>query len=215
MIFLTPAFRCRTGVGLSLCKSLAELLGGDLYLDTDYDSGVDGFPGTRFVIDLKTQPMSSDMLAEYTTTQEPSFLHHENNGEGSRADIPEDLSVLLVEDSLMLRKLFKRMIEKSFPNWRIDEAANGESALKLVDSNSYHVVFMDQYMASTDKQLLGTETVRALRAKDVDSIICGLSANDLERQFLEAGANCFLMKPFPTQPDVLVAEISRILRSKK
>ena len=204
----------RTGVGLSLCKSLAELLGGDLYLDTEYDSGVDGFPGTRFVVDLKTQPMSADMVTEYTTTQEPSFLHV-TDGDDSSSDIPEELSVLLVEDSLMIRKLFKRMVEKSFPKWKIDEAANGEIALKLVDSNSYQVIFMDQYMASTDKQLLGTETVRALRAKNVESIICGLSANDLERQFLDAGASCFMMKPFPTESEVLIQEIRRILTSEQ
>jgi hypothetical protein len=35
---------------------------------------------------------------------------------------------------------------------------------------------MDQHMASTEKQMLGTETVRALRAKGFKNTICGLSA---------------------------------------
>jgi CheY-like chemotaxis protein len=34
-----------------------------------------------------------------------------------------------------------------------------------VDSEAYDLIFMDQHMASTEKQMLGTETVRALRAK--------------------------------------------------
>lgn len=185
-----------------------------MWLDTEYDSGVDGFPGTRFVIDLKTLPMSPDQVTEYTTMHESLFFRPAAISEESHSDIPEELYVLLVEDSLTLRKLFRRTVEKCFPKWKIDEAANGETSLKMVDSNSYHVIFMDQYMASTDKQLLGTETIRALRAKNVDSIICGLSANDLERQFLEAGANSFLMKPFPTQSEVLIKEISHILSSK-
>ena len=66
-------------------------------------------------------------------------------------------------------------------------------------------------MASVEKQLLGTETVRALRARGVDSIICGLSANDMEQQFVEAGANGFLFKPFPCETETLSAELVRIL----
>jgi DNA-binding response OmpR family regulator len=52
-----------------------------------------------------------------------------------------------------------------------------------------------QSLFHSDKQLLGTETVRELRAKGVKSIICGLSANDLERSFLNAGADSFMAKP--------------------
>ena len=50
--------------------------------------------------------------------------------------------------------------------------------------------------ASVEKQLLGTETVRLLRARGVNSIIVGLSANDKEHEFLEAGATSFWTKPW-------------------
>ena len=66
-------------------------------------------------------------------------------------------------------------------------------------------------MASIEKQLLGTETVRAMRSKGVKSIICGLSANDIELQFMEAGAHAFMFKPFPCEKDQLSCEIVRIL----
>jgi signal transduction histidine kinase len=42
-----------TGIGLCVCKHLAELMGIVIWLDETYDSGVDGCPGTRFVVDLK------------------------------------------------------------------------------------------------------------------------------------------------------------------
>ena len=58
-------------------------------------------------------------------------------------------------------------------------------------------------MASTQKQLLGTETIRALRAKGVSSKICGLSANDLEQAFLNAGSDFFVLKPLPCGKDAL------------
>jgi hypothetical protein len=60
-----------------------------------------------------------------------------------------------------------------------------------VDLEPCDLIFMDQYMTSTEKQLLGTDTVRALRAKGFKNTICGLSANDLEQSFISADADCF------------------------
>jgi hypothetical protein len=57
--------------------------------------------------------------------------------------------------------------------------------------------YLCQQRASVEKQLLGTETVHAMRAKGVTAVICGLSANDVEEQFLNAGSNYFMYKPFP------------------
>jgi CheY-like chemotaxis protein len=71
-----------------------------------------------------------------------------------------------VDRDLILRKLFSRSVTKAAPTWKIQEAANGETALRLVDEEPYDLIFMDQYMTSTEKLLLGTDTVRALvRAK--------------------------------------------------
>ena len=72
---------------------------------------------------------------------------------------------------------------------------------------------MDQYMASTEKQLLGTEATRALRTKGVKSIICGLSANEMEKPFLEAGADAFTIKPLPSGKEALTRELHRILNT--
>ena len=68
-------------------------------------------------------------------------------------------------------------------------------------------------MASVKKQLLGTETVKAMRSRNVTSIICGLSANDMEGPFFDAGANAFMMKPFPCDHGTLKEEIFRIVDS--
>jgi hypothetical protein len=53
--------------------------------------------------------------------------------------------------------------------------------------------------------------VRELRAIGCNAIICGLSANDVEVSFLEAGANAFLSKPFPCRIDALHTELLRII----
>jgi len=66
-------------------------------------------------------------------------------------------------------------------------------------------------MASIEKQLLGTETTQAMRAKGVNSIICGLSANDVGGQFLDSGADSFMLKPFPCEKGALTCELLQIL----
>lgn len=72
-------------------------------------------------------------------------------------------------------------------------------------------------MAGPVKQMLGTETCVAMRAANVmggsqqPSIICGLSANDLEEGFKSSGATSFMMKPFPCAPKTLRIELSKLL----
>lgn len=245
-------------------------MGGELYLDDDYDSGIEGFPGTRFVVDLKKPPIDhpaghGESQSELNLTmEEPSPKHiltkafgSEGNGtattepqgeDGSDNEVlsvtklptdviatpppspatsaagsaiqspqsqplvlPEGLSVLFVDDDPILRKLFCRTIRKVAPEWTFREAANGETALRLVETEEFSLIFMDMYMASVEKQLLGTETVVELRARGVQSRICGLSANDLEVEFLKAGADAFLLKPFPCKAEELKIELLRIL----
>ena len=151
-----------TGIGLSLCENLTHLLNGDIWLDETYDSGVKDSPGARFVLRLNTPPISSgaildssDMGGTSSTTGELVHQNDENDRvSDNTVELPENLSVLFVDDDRILRKLFSRSVAKAAPTWNIQEAANGEAALRLVDSEPYDLIFMDQYMASTEKQII-------------------------------------------------------------
>ena len=231
-------------------------MGGDLYIDEGYHSGIDEFPGVRFVLNLRKSPLDFNdlMLDEYTMPMEacakqPNVSSHKTGTAAEtktgtlRASVvaetppesalaakhtdsatttastttpapvtlPENLNVLFVDDDMVLRKLFTRSVRKVAPTWSISEASNGETSLTMATEKQYDLIFMDQYMASVQKQLLGTETTRALRSQGCQSFICGLSANDVQKPFLDAGASAFLMKPLPCKPDVLKAELGRLL----
>jgi signal transduction histidine kinase/CheY-like chemotaxis protein len=251
-----------TGIGLSLCKQLTNLMGGKLWIDEDYDSGFSGCPGARFVVDLNVAPMEWDdeLLEKYEAYQEndrstslstaeevleevsidlskapnkakcgaksdslASSSHSTcvtqfssstmGQNDGADLQLPEELSVLFVDDDMVLRKLFSRSVRKIGPKWKVQEAGNGEAALSITKTETFDVIFMDQYMASVQKQLLGTEATKALRAQGVTSKICGLSANDVEKFFLEAGADSFMMKPFPCKPGALRKELFRVINT--
>jgi CheY-like chemotaxis protein len=211
-----------TGIGLCLCESLTHLLHGDIRLDESYDSGVRDSPGARFIIRLNTPPLSTEDIPPSSNgsmrSSSGELMHHNDENDEVRTmvvELPENLSVLFVDDDRILRKLFSRSVAKAAPTWKIHEAANGETALRLVDEEPYDLIFMDQYMSSTEKQLLGTDTVRALRAKGFKNRICGLSANDLEQSFTSAGADCFVLKPIPCERSLLEGILGKIVRSDR
>lgn len=213
-----------TGIGLAVCRSIMDLMGGSITLDESYDSGIPGAPGSRFVLELNADRMSSDRLSFMRSTMgsdsyktlrfkssrtdlsvddfrgSESLLRMsslsaavgdaaaavratQTGGEPSTEQkeeelIPDTMSVLFVDDDTVLRKLFVRSINKALPEWSVEQCSNGETALRLTDFKYYDIIFMDQYMASADRQLLGTETVRALRAKGVGSVICTYNLED-------------------------------------
>jgi signal transduction histidine kinase/CheY-like chemotaxis protein len=206
-----------TGIGLSLCKNLTELMNGDISLDEDFHSGIEGCPGARFIVDLNTPPLH---LEEHPL-DDSSYDNHGSSSLGNPLskiipclkELPKDLKVLFVDDDVVLRKLFSRSVKRVAPGWHVQEAANGETAIHLIEEskNDYDLIFMDQYMASIQKQLLGTECARALRSKGFKGLICGLSANAMGDAFISAGADAFMIKPFPCEKEQLRKELCRVL----
>ncbi len=206
-------------------------MGGHISLDNEYDSGIPGCPGSRFVIDLQTAPsdtylneLSSSIEYERDSSVHVNFVDETNEGklfdsltsaEASTVvdtpDLPQSLKVLFVDDDRVLRKLFARTIKMVAPGWTIREAANGEAAILLADQEDFDLIFCDMYMASVEKQLLGTETVAELRSKGLTCRICGLSANDKQREFLDAGADAFLVKPIPCEANALRSTLHQVL----
>ena len=204
-----------TGIGLCVCKNLSELMGADLGLDDTFESGIEGCPGTRFVLSLNQPPIEPQ-------ADDPEQSEHDGDSNivpASKAEenpLPKELNVLFVDDDTVLRKMFSRAVRRVVgPGWKISEASNGETAIRMLQdaSEPYDVIFMDHYMAAVEKQLLGSEAVRQLRANGVTSIICGLSANDKEHEFREAGADAFMFKPFPCEQNALRSELHRVLEA--
>jgi len=125
-------------------------------------------------------------------------------------------SVLLVDDDRTLRRLAARGIKTVLPDVHIREASSGETALTLTEAEEFDIVFIDQYMTTTaDTALRGTDVVRLMRKRGVKSMICGLSSNQQEEVFLEAGANHFQLKPLPCGADDLRALLETILSKRQ
>lgn len=197
-------------------------MGGEISLDDDFFSGIKGHPGTRFVIDMKAGSIDPPTEQDFFhSMQENSTGRTEqlSDSDSFPFELPDNLRILFVDDDSILRKLFKRSVKRIAPSWVVREAGNGETALALTENENekeeFDIIFVDMYMASVEKQLLGTETVAALRKRGIKTRMCGLSANDKEAEFLAAGADAFMFKPFPCEAHELQQALCEILHPSK
>jgi CheY-like chemotaxis protein len=190
-------------------------MGGKIYLDDNYFSGIEGHPGTRFAIDMQAgsidPPIDHELIHDVQTNGTGSTVPIPHELDSVPLELPEKLKILFVDDDSILRRLFKRSVQRVAPAWEVREASNGETALLLSETEDFDIIFVDMYMASIEKQLLGTETVAALRNRGIKSKLCGLSANDKQVEFSAAGADTFMFKPFPCEAYELQQALCRIL----
>lgn len=130
-------------------------------------------------------------------------------------DLPPNMHVLFADDSLVSSKSFGRGISRVAPTWKVKFANSGEKAVEIATNSDvdFDLIFLDQYFVNGGEEhcMLGTEAVTQLRHEGIHSRICGMSANDHENLFDEAGANSFTFKPLALKDDALKLELLRIL----
>ena len=87
-----------TGIGLCVCSNLIDLMNGHIVLDETYDSGIERFPGSRFVIQLNKPAVCIDSI-DVDTEQDDSPSEAIEGKEGAVSkrrlcaddDLPHDL----------------------------------------------------------------------------------------------------------------------------
>ena len=148
------------GIGLSLCRDLAEALGGTINL-TRLQVGT-SFT-VIFPIELIGKPQSETPAAMRV----------------------QPFSLLVVDDSAVQRTLVRQTAESL--GCQVYEASNGNEAIKLLEQDSPlpSIILMDGYMPGMN----GPETVARIRSSNKESIrgipIYALSGLDTDSQIIE------------------------------
>lgn len=165
-----------SGLGLSICRTLVELMGGTLSVRSRLGEG------SIFSFCL-TLP-----LAKEAEEQDSVVV------EGSQ-ETPIEARVLLVEDNEVNQLVARRLLEKL--GCSVEVAQNGVEALEMLRSARFDIVFMDCQMPEMDG-FKATEEIRSREAEFGRVPIVALTANatlgDAER-CLEVGMNDFVSKP--------------------
>jgi CheY-like chemotaxis protein len=121
------------------------------------------------------------------------------------------LTVLLVEDHPMNRKLFRDILEIQF---QVEEAGSAEEAQELLRELLPDLILMDMQLPGMD----GLTLVRLLKADSRTAAIpiVGLSAHAMQRDInLARSAGCvdYITKPITDDPFVFLERVSRSLPS--
>jgi len=191
-----------TGLGLAITRSLVQLMGG--YITAEGRPG----KGASFVVTLPAQQVvRSNVLPAAETTPETPALAASGDACAQKG---QTLSVLLVEDHDINRKLAEIMLERM--GYRCAMASDGRQALDRLAQESFDVVLMDVMMPVMD----GLTALRQLRAQEAGTglrtpvlmVTAHAMTGDRER-FIAAGADGYVSKPM--SQNALKSEIGRVL----
>ena len=218
-----------TGLGLNYVKSLVEIHGGELSVESEKNVG------SAFILRLPLKPEESNK--DQTNGQGESFEKYQFNlndieslaheigpGNEPRAEITQqDQSrndarnrkklpvVLVVEDNNELRTQIQKGLKGSF---KILEAKNGQEAWEKLLKHYPDLVVSDVIMPVMDGIELCKKVKGSIKVSHIPVIL--LTAKNLTKNKIEGyniGADDYISKPF--QMNLLQARIRNIIASRK
>ena len=171
-----------TGLGLPIIKSMIELMGGSIQVESR--QGI----GTKFTIDLSFDMALKEEVYGSEDTIELSAIH---TIKGKR--------ILLVEDNELNAEIAKTVLEDV--GALITRAENGQQALELFKekpAGTFDVILMDLMMPVMDGYT-ATRKIRELERSDAKTVpIIAMTANAFQEdaeKCIAVGMNAHLAKP--------------------
>jgi signal transduction histidine kinase/CheY-like chemotaxis protein len=156
-----------TGLGLPICRSIIEKLGGSINLESEVNVG------TTFTFTLPGKCVVSSQNS------------HTNKA-------TEKISILIAEDTDMNYLLLENMLGKDY---ELIRALNGMEAVTLFQEVHPDLIFMDIKMPVMNG-IDATKIIRSI-SSDIPIIAQTAFSMDFDRNIaMEAGCNAFLTKPY-------------------
>lgn len=159
------------GLGLAICKGLVNILGGKIWLSSQYETGSEFY----FTIPYYT-PIDENLILKKTNSSIKQFK-----------------TILIAEDDLVSFKYLKTLLEKK--NIQIIHAENGEDAIYYaLNYSDIDLILMDIRMPNID----GIEATKVIKEKLPNLPIIAQTAysfNEERKMILEAGCDDYIVKP--------------------
>jgi signal transduction histidine kinase/DNA-binding response OmpR family regulator len=162
-----------TGLGLAICKSLVELMGGEIGM-----RGREGGGSTFwFRLPLRVAPSATLMLP-------PTFTTHGR--------------VLVVDDL----EINRRVLSRQLTSWRVEhecvsDAAEALSTLReaAAAGNPYRLALIDHMMPDVDGLMLGRQIAADRELEHTAMVMLSSAGQTTSKRFHEAGFFAVMVKP--------------------
>ena len=192
-----------SGLGLYICKNIIDLHGGNInhaFIEPD---------GNEFFINLNVE-LCEDSALQITdkrgnsketsdNSKETSVNNSKetsNDNSGERISEKTSIGVIIIDDSLLNRKLLYKLLKSVNKIFTIYTAINGKDTINRKEFiiNHIRVIFLDKYMPLMN----GIEVAKELRESGYKQLIIGLTGEDntvSNELFLSSGVDIVIIKP--------------------
>ena len=188
-----------TELGLSIIKSMIELMGGSIQVESR--QGI----GTKFTVDLSFDAASKEEVYGSQDTIKSSAIH---TIKGKR--------ILLVEDNELNAEIAKTVLEDV--GALIIRVENGQQAVELFEekpAGTFDAILMDLMMPVMDGYT-ATKEIRSLERSDAKTIpIIAMTANAFQEdaeKCIAVGMNAHLAKPLDIEK--MMITICRLVKKE-
>lgn len=182
-----------TGLGMNIVQQLLKLMESELHIESEYEKGSNfSFVITQKIVD--GTPLGN--FKERLKSVKP-YVYRSNF-------IAPDAKILVVDDYEINLKVFKGLLKPT--KIQIFEAKSGKECLRLMNQDTYNLVFLDHMMPDMD----GIQTLHEIRKQNLckDVPIIMLTANAIvgdRENYIKEGFNDFLSKP------ILIENLEKII----
>lgn len=176
-----------SGLGLSIAKKFAELLGGSLTVKSESEQG------STFIVELSARIVKPRIEHAEPYVEKASSRENANETPSVFAQIKEK-AVLIVDDDPESLFTINEIVKEC--GYRTIIAKNGNECLEILHSVVPHLILMDLMMPGMD----GFQTTKSIRSNEAWAAIpiIAVSARSVleeQKQLLQEGFNGVIPKP--------------------